>query len=131
MIIGYQQMKAKLKNEYDVVLNSDLKGYNGAVDGKVNISRVQPSQREGRIPQYACSQLVEQQDTYDELERIGVLSVQRMQTFRLNMLAYPASSINQNGSFPLVTAFSEVEIYGTLQSSLMPDVDRALRHIAQ
>jgi hypothetical protein len=72
-------MKAKFKNEYDVVFNPDCKGDNGAVavNTKVNNLPVQPSQRKGRIPQYVCNQLVEQQDTCNELTRIGVLSVQR------------------------------------------------------
>lgn len=70
-------MKAKFKNEYDVAFNTDFKGNNGAVDAEVNNLPVQPSQRKGRIPQYACNQLVEQQDRFNELTRIGVLSVQR------------------------------------------------------
>ena len=67
-------MKANFKNENDVVFNPDFKGYNGVVDAKVNILPVQPSQRKGRIPQYTCNQLVEQQDTCDELKRIDVVS---------------------------------------------------------
>ena len=38
------------------------------------------------------------------------------------MLTHPSSSRNQNGSFRLVTAFTEVEIYGKPQPSLIPDV---------
>jgi hypothetical protein len=42
-------MKAKFKNEYDVVFNPDCKGDNGAVavNTKVNNLAVQPSQRKG------------------------------------------------------------------------------------
>ena len=48
-------MKAKFKKEYDVVFYPDFKGDNGAVDAKVNNLPVQPSQSNGKIPQYACN----------------------------------------------------------------------------
>ncbi|CAC5426727.1 unnamed protein product [Mytilus coruscus] len=72
------EIKAKFRdtlNKYDDVYDPYFKGYNGAAgpfQARVNMGPVQPPQRKDRVPQYSRNQLVELQQTFDELEAIGV-----------------------------------------------------------
>ena len=66
---------SSLLDEYDHVFHPKIKGYNGSVgpfEARVNMGPVEPPQRKGRLPQYACNQLLELQHKFDELEALGV-----------------------------------------------------------
>ena len=64
-----------INREFDQVLNSNFKGYNGAVgplQGVVNMGPTLPPQHKGHLPQYARDRLVELQEKFDHLKNVGV-----------------------------------------------------------
>ena len=124
----------QLHDQYQDVFSSEYKGYNGAAgkyEAVVNMGPVQPPQRKGRLPLYNKSKLDELQQKCDELENLGVLR-------RPEDIGVVAEYLNpsflvkkNNGTFRLVTAFSDVGRYSKPQPALMPNVDGTLRQIAQ
>ena len=123
-----------LHRELDDVFDPSYKGYNGAVgpfQAVVNMGPVLPPQRKGRVPQYARDKLVELQNKFDELEGAGVFK--RPEDIGVNVEYLNPSFLvkKSNGSFRLVTAFSDVGRYSKPQPSLLPDVDSIIRTIAQ
>ena len=104
-----------------------IQGCNSAVgpfEAKVNMSPVEPPQRKSRLPQYARNKLVDLQNKFDELEKLGVNVVVEY----LN----PSFLVKKsNGGYRLVTAFADVGRYSKPQPSLMHHVDSILRQIAQ
>ena len=64
-----------LPSDFDSVFNHTIQGYNGAIgpfEARVNMGPVEPPQRKGRLPQYARSKLVDLQNKFDELEKLGI-----------------------------------------------------------
>lgn len=64
-----------LPSDFDSVFDPTIQGYNGAVgpfEARVNMGPVEPPQQKGHLPQYARSKLVDLQNKFDELERLGV-----------------------------------------------------------
>ena len=104
-----------------------IQGCNSAVgpfEAKVNMSPVEPPQRKSRLPQYARNKLVDLQNKFDELEKLGVNVVVEY----LN----PSFLVKKsNGGYRLVTAFADAGRYSKPQPSLMHHVDSTLRQIAQ
>ena len=132
-----QDVRAKftsLLDEYDHIFDPNIKGYNGAegpFEAIVNMGPVEPSQRKGRLPQYARHQLLELQQKFDDLETLGVFK-------RPEDINIPVEYLNPSflikkpsGGYRLVTAFADVGRYSKPQPSLMPDIDSTLRLIAQ
>lgn len=127
------QFRALLE-EYDSVFDPNIKGYNGAVgpfEAKVNMGPVEPPQRKGRLPQYARGKLVEVQEKFDELERMGVFMRPEDVGITVEYLNPSFLVKKSSGGSRLVTAFADVGRYSKPQPSLMPDVDSTLRQIAQ
>jgi hypothetical protein len=123
-----------LMRGYDDVFDPSIRGYNGAVgpfEAKVNMGPVEPPQRKGRLPQYACHQLVELQEKFDTLEALGVFRRPEDVNIAVEYLNPSFSVRKPNGGSRLVTAFADVGRYSKPQPSLMPDVDSTLRLIAQ
>lgn len=92
---------------------------------------VQAPQRKGRVPQYSKNQLDTLQQKSDELENVGVFK--RPEDVGITVeYVYPSFLIKKpNGSFRLVTAFTDVGRYSKPQPSMMPDIDSTLRQIVQ
>ena len=121
-----------LNAEYDEVFNPVYSGYNGAVgqfQAVVNMGPVLPPQRKGRVPQYARDKLVELQQKFDDLEAIGVFSKPEDVGVVAEYLNPSFLVKKPNGSFRLVTAFSDVGRYSKPQPALLPDVESTLRSI--
>lgn len=121
-------------SEFDNVFDPQITGYNGtsgSIEAKVNMGPVQPPQRKGRVPQYARNKLVELQQSFDDLEALGVF--RRPEDIGINVeYVNPSFLVKKaNGGYRLVTAFADVGRYSKPQPSLMPDVDSTLRLIAQ
>ena len=135
---SYQTKFRTLTQDYDDVFDTKIQGCNGSIgpfEAAINMGPVQSPpptpQRKGRVPQYARNKLLELQQKFDELENQGVFA-------RPESLGVTAEYLNPSflvkktsGGFCLVTAFAEVGRYSKPQPSLMPDVDSALRNIAQ
>ena len=124
-----------LTREFDDVYSSDLPGYNhgGLSNFKatINMGPVEPPQRKGRVPQYSGAKLVELQQKFDELERLGVFCSPEEKGVTAEYLNPSFLVKKASGGFRLVTAFADVGRYSKPQPSLMPDVDSTLRSIAQ
>ena len=91
----------------------------------------QPPQRKGRLPLYAKGKLVQLQDKFDELEKVGVFKKPEDLGVNVEYLNPSFLVKKSNGGFRLVTAFADVGRYSKPQPSLMPNVDSTLRNIAQ
>ena len=64
-----------LPSDFDSVFDPTIQGYNGAVgpfEARVNMGPVELPQRKGCLPQYARSKLVDLQNKFDELEKLGI-----------------------------------------------------------
>ena len=64
-----------LLSDFDSVFDPTIQGYNGAIgpfEAKVNMDPVEPTQRKHRVPQYARNKLVDLQNKFDTLEKLGV-----------------------------------------------------------
>ena len=123
-----------LTREFDDVFSSDLPGYNGGLGNfkaTINMGPVEPPQRKGRVPQYSRDKLVELQQKFDELERLGVFCTPEEKGVTAEYLNPSFLVKKASGGFRLVTAFADVGRYSKPQPSLMPDVDSTLRSIAQ
>ena len=132
-----QDIRAKftsLLNEYDHIFDPNIKGYNGAegpFEAKVNMGPVEPPQRKDILPQYACHQLLELQQKFDELEALGVFKCPEDINIPVEYLNPSFLVKKPSGGYRLVTAFADVGHYSKPQPSLMPDVDSTLRLIVQ
>ena len=132
-----QTIRAKFKShlgEYDSVFDPQFPGYNGTAgpyQAKGNIGPVEPSQRKGRLPQYARDKLIERQEKFDHLRQLGVF--RRPEDVHITVEYLNPSFLvkKPNGGSLLVTAFADVGRYSMPQPSLLPDVDSTLRLIAQ
>ena len=123
-----------LLTEYDTVFDPQFPGYNGAAGAykaKVNMGPVEPPQRKGRLPQYARDKLIELQEKFDDLEKLGVFRRPEDVGITVEYLNPSFLVKKPNGGSRLVTAFSDVGRYSKPQPSLLPDVDSTLRLIAQ
>ncbi|KAK3105126.1 hypothetical protein FSP39_017698 [Pinctada imbricata] len=124
----------RLHNKFDSVFSTSLEGYNGNAGpfkGKVNMGPVLPPQRKGRIPQYSRNQLEELQRKFNELEEHGIFRKPEDVDVTVEYLNPSFLVKKGNGTYRLVTAFTEVGRYSKPQPSLMPDVDSTLRKIGQ
>ena len=92
---------------------------------------VEPQQRKGRLPQYARNKLVDLQNKFDELEKLGVFKRQEDINVCVEYLNPSFLVKKSNGGYRLVTAFADVGRYSKPRPSLMPDVDSTPRQIAQ
>ena len=106
-------------------------GSMGPFEASISMGHIQPPQRKGRVPQYACDKLLELQQKFDDLESQGVFA-------HPESLGITAEYLNPSfhvkmlgGRFRLVTAFTDVGRYSKPQRSLMPNVNLTLRSIAQ
>ena len=64
-----------LLNEFQLVFNSYIPGYNGAaglIEGVVNMGPVEPPQHKGHVPRYSRDQLDQLRTNFDDLETQGV-----------------------------------------------------------
>ena len=95
------------------------------------MSPVEPPQRKGRLPQYARSKLVDLQNKFDELEKLGVCKRPEGINVVVEYLNPSFLVKKSNGGYRLVTAFADVGRYSKPQPSLMHHVDSILRQIAQ
>ena len=104
----------------------------GPFEAKINMGPVQPPQRKGRVPQYACDKLLELQQKFDDLESQGVFA--RPESLGLTVeYLNPSFLVKKSSSdcgFRLVTAFADVGRYSKPQPSLMPNL-MILHSIAQ
>ena len=97
----------------------------------MNVSPIEPPQRKGRLPQYARSKLVDLQNKFDELEKLGVCKRPEGINVVVEYLNPSFLVKKSNGGYRLVTAFADVGRYSKPQPSLMHHVDSTLRQIAQ
>ena len=130
----FQQEFRTLHIEFHTVFDSTrVPGYNGQAgnfEATLNMGPVQPPQRKGRIPQYSREKLSELQNTFDELQSIGVFSRPEEQGITVEYVNPSFLIKKPNGGYRLVTAFADVGRYTKPQPSLLPDVDCILRTIA-
>ena len=120
--------------KYDIVFDPNITGYNGAsgpFEARVNMGPVEPPQRKGRLPQYARDRLVELQQKFDDLEKLGVFQKPEDIGVTVEYLNPSFLVKKANGGSRLVTAFADVGRYSKPQPSLMPDVDSTLRQLGQ
>ena len=97
-----------LLDEYDHVFDPNIKGYNAAKSpfkARVNMGPVEPTQRKGCLPQYACHQLVELQQKFVELEALGVFRRPEDINVTVQHLNPSFLVIKPSGGSRLVTAF--------------------------
>ena len=90
-----------------------------------------PPQRKGRLPQYARDKLIELQEKFDHLERLGIFRRPEDVDITVQFMNPSFLVKKPNGGSRLVTAFADVGRYSKPQPSLLPDVDSTLRFIAQ
>lgn len=124
----------ELHTLYDHVFNPAISRYNGAsgnIEAIVNMGKVQPPQRKGRMPLYNRNQMVELQAKFDQLESQGVFAKPDDVHVNVEYLNLSFLVRKPNGGSRLVTSFGEVGQYAKPQPSLMPDVDSTLRDIAK
>ena len=81
------------------------------------------------MPQYARDKLVELQQKFDDLEAISMFSKPEDVGVVAEYLNPSFLVKKPNGSFFLVTAFSDVGRYSKPQPALLPDVESTLRSI--
>ena len=91
----------------------------------------EPPQRKGRPPKYARDKLIELQETFDHLKRLGVFRRPEDVDITVEYLNPSFLVRKPNGGSRLVTAFADVGRDSKPQPSLLPDVDSTLRLIAQ
>lgn len=90
---------------------------------------VEPPQRKGRLPQYPRNKLVDLQNKFDELEKLGVFKRPEDINVAVKYLNPSFLVKKSNGGYHLVAAFADVGRYSKPQPSLIPDVDSTLRQI--
>ena len=122
-----------LHEQYKEVFDPNFQGYNhsyGKFEAVVNMGSVKPPQRKGRLPQYSRNKLVQVQEHFDQLEKLGVLA--KPESVGVNVEYLNPSFLVKKGEngFRLVTAFTEVGKYCKPQPTLLPTVDSTLRTIA-
>ena len=88
---------------------------------------VEPPQRNGRLPQYARYKLVDLQNKFDQLVKLGVFKRPKNINVTVEYLYPSFLATKSNGGYRLVTAFSDVRSYSKPQPLLTPDVDSTLR----
>lgn len=118
--------------DHAVVFKDDLPGYNGAygkIHATVNMGKVLPPQRKGKVPQYSRDRLTELQNKFDELENLGVFQKPEDIDTTIEYLNPSFLVRKPSGAFRLVTAFGDIGRYAKPQPSLMPDIDSVLRTI--
>ena len=119
--------------QFNDVFNPEYSGYNhafGKFEAVVNMGNVKPPQRKGKLPQYSRDKLTIVQDHFDKLESLGVLSKPEDLGVNIEYLNPSFLVKKQDGSFRLVTAFTEVGKYCKPQPTVLPTVDSTLRSIA-
>ena len=130
----YKSEFENLHHQYKTVFNTSFKGYNGAfgpLTAVVNMGKVEPPQRKGRVPQYSRDKLVELQQKFDELESLGVFSKPEDDNIVAEYLNPSFLVKKPSGGHRLVTSFGEVARYSKPQPALMPDINNTLRTIGQ
>ena len=103
-----------LLSEYDSVFDPQFPGYNGTAgpyQAKVNMGPVEPTQRKGRLPQYARDKLIELQEKFDHLEHLGVFRRPEDVDITVEYLNPSFLVKKPNGGSRLVTAFVDVGRY--------------------
>ena len=90
---------------------------------------VEPPQRKDRLPQYPRNKLVDLQNKFDELEKLGVFKRPEDINVAVKYLKPSFLVKKSNGGYHLVAAFANVGRYSKPQPSLIPDVDSTLRQI--
>ena len=100
-------------------------------EARVNMGPVEPPQQKGRLPQYACHQLLESQQKFDELKELGIFKCPEDINIPVEYLNLSFLMKKPNSGYRLVTAFANVGHYSKPQPSVMPDVDSNLRLIVQ
>lgn len=122
----------KMVHNFASVFSPSIPGYNGScgpVKAVVNMGKVLPPQRKGKLPQYSRDKLSELQDKFDELEKLGVFRRPEDVNISVEYLNPSFLVKKPHGGYRLVTAFSDVGRYSKPQPSLLPDVDSTLRLI--
>ena len=121
-------------SEYDSVSDPQFVAYNGAAcpyQAKDNMGPVEPQQQEGCLPHYARDKLIDIQEKFEYLEKLGIF--QRPEDVGITVAYLNPSFLVKKpiGGSRLVTAFADVGRYSRPQPSLMSDVDSTLPRIAQ
>ena len=75
---------------------------------------VEPPQHKGHLPQYAQDKLIELQEKFDHLERLGVFRHLEDVDITVEYLNPSFLVKKPNGGSHLVTAFADVGRYGKL-----------------
>ena len=123
-----------INRKYDKVFDPTIPMYNGRsgnIVGNVNMGRVLPPQRKGRLPQYNNDKMISLQNRMDELEAVGVFAKPEDVGVTVEYLNMSFLTAKPNGGDRLVTSFGEVGQYSKPQPSLMPNVNDTLRVIGQ
>ena len=123
----------EVHKQFNDVFDPRYSGYNhafGKFEAVVNMGNVKPPQRKGKLPQYSRDKLTIVQDHFDKLESLGVLSKPEDLGVNIEYLNPSFLVKKQDGSFRLVTAFTEVGKYCKPQPTVLPTVDSTLRNIA-
>ena len=128
-----KQQFRDLHQKYNTVFDPEYPGYNhafGKFEAVVNMGKVEPPQRKGKLPQYSRDKLGIVQDHFDKLEALGVLA--KPESIGVNVEYLNPSFLvkKSDQSHRLVTAFTEVGRYCKPQPTLLPTVDSTLRSIA-
>ena len=122
-----------LHEEYQEVFDgSSLGCYNGAsgpLEVKINMGPTLPPQRKGKMPLYSRGLLQELQQACDQLE--GTVLLKPEDVGVVAEYLSPSFLVTSKGKKRLVTAFGEVGQYAKPQQALMPDINEALRRIAE
>ena len=66
-----------LHEQYEEVFDPHFQGHNhsyGKFEAVVNMGSVKPPQCKGRLPQYSRNKLVQVQEHFDQLEKLGVFA---------------------------------------------------------
>ena len=130
----FTQKFRSLVEKFDDVFNPAISMYNGK-SGKcqveVNMGPNPPPQHKGRVPFYGRDNMLELQEKFDELVKLGVFK--RPQDLGITAeIINPSFLVKKQDSNEkrLVTDFGSIADYCRPTPTKMPDVETTLRHVA-
>ena len=130
----FTQKFRSLVEKFDDVFNPAISKYNGK-SGKcqveVNMGPNPPPQHKGRVPFYGRDNMLELQEKFDELVKLGVFK--RPQDLGITAeIINPSFLVKKQDSNEkrLVTDFGSIADYCRPTPTKMPDVETTLRHVA-
>ena len=132
--LGWEDKYRSLHHDFEHVFLNNFPGYNGHagnVMASVNVTNCLPPQRKGRIPLYNRDKLLELQQEFDDLEKLGVFGKPEDHGVNVEYVNPSFLVKKPDGGNRLVTSFGEVAKHSKPAPSLMPDVNSTLRKIGQ